>query len=591
MKRQLITTAIQSTWPDKKQPVKFLGDWCLLYSKKKIYESFDYEIYEYHWNDRIKLKNDYKKLSLYYENELNSLVKILNQKHNVKYSIKFWRILIGPWLGYFIHILYDRWSMLKLAVESGEVSSVTIVDRNSSDLIPQDMKDFCSLRSSDDWNEMIFAELLSISFRNNIEIKKVIQIPEKSIKSSLFSKIRTHLSLFKERVLSIIIKPFVSRKEYFFKSTTFSLLTLIKIQIKLGFIPKLWRSKTIPHVKRGRVKRSTPSLDIGDTFEEVLHVMIYRHMPFLYFERYDFLKSLVSQLAWPSEPKAIFTHVGYEQDDLFKQWAAEKVEKGSKFILGQHGGHYGIGLFSFPQDHEVAISDNYLTWGWDDASSLNINKSVFQKPLPKNLKHDPSGKLLIVMYTMPRYMHLLFSAALSSQWLDYYNDQVELITLLPESIRSQSIARTSSNDYDWDLSDRLKSAFRTVSIDDGVKDIKRLIANSRLYVATYNATTYLETLLFNIPTIIFWDPKRWELNEDVIPYFDQLEAVGIFHKCPKSAVNKINTVWDDVDYWWYSDKVQNARASFCSRFANAPENLVDRICMNITQIHQDDHIA
>ena len=587
MKRHLVTTAIQRTWPDKEHPVKFLGEWCLLYSERRKYESFDYETYAYHWNDRVKLKNDYKKLSLFYENSLKIFASILNEKHGVDYSVKYWRILIGPWLGYFTHILYDRWSMLKLAIESGEVGSVTIVDRKSTDLIPQDMHDFCRLRTSDDWNEMIFGELLTISFKNKIDIERITQLPATSIKSSFFDETRNHFNYLIGCVFSFLTRPFVNREEYFFKSTTFSVLTLLKLQIKLGLIPKLWRTKMIPRVSRRDIERPLFSSVAGDSFEEVLHAMVYRHMPFLYVERYDFLSSLVSQLPWPSKPKAIFTHVAYEEDDLFKQWAAEKIEAGSKFVLGQHGGHYGIGLLSFSQDHETAICDNYLTWGWDDASSLNIHRSVFQRPFPKNLRHDSSGELLIVMYTMPRYMHLLFSAALSSQWLDYFKDQVKLIASLSENIRSKSTARMSLNDYGWELGDRLKSTFTTLSIDDGVKDIRKQIASCRLYVATYNATTYLESLAYNIPTIIFWDPNRWELSEDAIPYFSELEAVGIFHKCPKSAAHKINEVWDDVDGWWYSDKVQIARASLCSRFARSPQNVVDEIYMSIIQTSQD----
>ena len=31
---------------------------------------------------------------------------------------------------------------------------------------------------------------------------------------------------------------------------------------------------------------------------------------------------------------------------------------------------------------------------------------------------------------------------------------------------------------------------------------------SKIYVSTYNATTYLEAFAINIPTIIFWNPKH-----------------------------------------------------------------------------------
>ena len=44
-----------------------------------------------------------------------------NEIHNVDHSLRYWRILIGPWLGYFIHILFDRWIMLKRAITEYEI--------------------------------------------------------------------------------------------------------------------------------------------------------------------------------------------------------------------------------------------------------------------------------------------------------------------------------------------------------------------------------------------------------------------------------------------------------------------------------------
>ena len=37
----------------------------------------------------------------------------LNEYHAKDHSTKYWRILVGPWLGYFIQILFDRWFLIK----------------------------------------------------------------------------------------------------------------------------------------------------------------------------------------------------------------------------------------------------------------------------------------------------------------------------------------------------------------------------------------------------------------------------------------------------------------------------------------------
>ena len=42
---------------------------------------------------------------------------------------------------------------------------------------------------------------------------------------------------------------------------------------------------------------------------------------------------------------------------------------------------------------------------------------------------------------------------------------------------------------------------------------------SSLLLATYNATTFLEGFIQNIPTMIFWNPDFWELDESALTIF------------------------------------------------------------------------
>ena len=116
-----------------------------------------------------------------------------------------------------------------------------------------------------------------------------------------------------------------------------------------------------------------------------------------------------------------------------------------------------------------------------------------------------------------------------------------------------------------------------VKLDSGIKNIKTLIGNSRLYISTYNATTYLETLNWNIPTIIFWNSNHWELKEEVRPYFDLLESVGIFHKTPESAAIQVEKIWNNIEQWWHDEKTQVAVNDFCHLFARQLDNSVNEM--------------
>jgi putative transferase (TIGR04331 family) len=86
---------------------------------------------------------------------------------------------------------------------------------------------------------------------------------------------------------------------------------------------------------------------------------------------------------------------------------------------------------------------------------------------------------------------------------------------------------------------------------------------------TYNSTIYYETLVANFPTVIFFDSKLNEIKEEAKVYFNLLESVGIFHNTPESASKFINSIYDEIDKWWFSQDVQSARISFCENLALA----------------------
>jgi putative transferase (TIGR04331 family) len=44
-----------------------------------------------------------------YESTLRELTKKLNAIHEVRFSLRYWRIIVGHLLGYFIQILFNRW--------------------------------------------------------------------------------------------------------------------------------------------------------------------------------------------------------------------------------------------------------------------------------------------------------------------------------------------------------------------------------------------------------------------------------------------------------------------------------------------------
>ena len=100
---------------------------------------------------------------------------------------------------------------------------------------------------------------------------------------------------------------------------------------------------------------------------------------------------------------------------------------------------------------------------------------------------------------------------------------------------------------------------------------------SKIYVSTYNATTYLEAFAINIPTIIFWNPKHWEIRESAKNIFSELERVKIFHSNPESAARHIQNIWSDVDEWWKHDDVQRTLMRFNQKYNRSSSDFLELI--------------
>src|SRR5438105_1323531 len=157
--RFLITTAQECTWRTD-HPVLFLGEWCRLNSRREIWSKLDAQVLPYHWDDRAKLLADYAYLSGLYEQLLDDLTVQLNQLHAVDHSVRYWRILVGPWLGYFVQMLFDRWTSIQQAVSQYELSETIVLSGREDRLVPNDTAEFTRLFVDDAWNHHVYAAVL-----------------------------------------------------------------------------------------------------------------------------------------------------------------------------------------------------------------------------------------------------------------------------------------------------------------------------------------------------------------------------------------------------------------------------------------------
>lgn len=586
MKRFLITTSDTRTW-DKSRPILFLGEWCRLYMRRLDWESLDAEVVPYHWDDRDKYYEDYIYLQNLYEQALQNTSEALNRIHGTDHSLRYWRILIGPWLYTFIHILFDRWTMIKQATSAYEIDGTTILDFPPGSTIP------ASLRTMDhdsvSWNHYLFA--WAIKHQNNIPWKEIPALerclsdstggstgPVRFLQAHARTLLSSALGLFTSSREAMIIDSYLPKSEE------------MKLQILLGQVPKMWKPPQLnafpPNFSlRARLRIR---MDGKEEFHHFLSSMIPEQIPTVHLEGYRNLEKVVARLPWPSKPKVIFTSNLFSFCEVFQAWMAAKAEIGCPVVLGQHGGVIGTAKWLPGGDHQVQVSDRYLSWGWRNgwphvhpaAVFTNVNKPVST--------WNPKGHL--VLLTMPMRMYSYRNSSLPvgpNQSVNFINDQLRFARALNEPIRMTMLFRINKaldNKMHTFYVERWQDAFPDTEIDDSTEPIEFRLRQSRLAVYTYNSTGFLETLGRNIPTVVFWNPTYFELCPDAQPYFDRLKEAGIYHETPESAATHVKQVWNDVAGWWNQAAVQEVRQSFCERYSRMPLRPLHEIKEHLTNV-------
>ena len=586
-KRFLITTALEETFPND-QPLLLLGEWCRPFSKKNQLDNLNVKLLPYHWDDRSKLHRDYLYLDKFYEKLLSELTFTLNDIHGTQHDKRYWRILIGPWLGYFVQIIFDRWSSLNNAIKEYELSGTNIKSFEEDLFIPHNSRHFAEFITSDEWNHFIYSYIIknhtSINYTTKQGTFKIIN--ERSVHQSKFeNKIKEKIKDY----INLILRFAQRDDDIFLINTYLSKKKEIFLSFKLNQIPLFYHHNFLDNlqIKVEKEKRKWKlSGNNNSKFEVFARSIIPKQIPSIYLEGYKLFNKKLSTLSWPSKPKTIFTSSSYHADDLFKLYAAKKTQQGTPLIIGQHGGGIGTHLFGFYEKHQLDISDLYFSWGWIDKSRPNIKSiGLIKGKKSAFIKHENKKIISLIAGAGPGHSYHIWSSPISAtQWLDYFDDQCKFISALNPKIREVLNIRLKQVVKGWEPSyERWRDKFPKISIDNGNSNIEKVFDKSKICIVTYNATTFLETFSINTPTVIFWNPKHWELNESSKIYFNKLKKAGVFHDTPESAARHVNLIWQDVKSWWDSEIVQEAIKSFKDSYAYAPTKTIDKIYSQIRE--------
>lgn len=593
----LATTALDELW-DKSQPILFLGEWCKKNEKRCVWEKLDFDTFSVSYTQE-ETDQIYVYTKQVYEDLLISLSGWLNSIHGVSYSLKYWRILIGPFLLNYIVNVYNKFDYLNKAYKLyPDLSTIGLMEK--SYITPIDTHEFLQIYGeSDSWNLQLFTQLIVLYYKKPITFKCFFsesELPDRSnklnsrpFKRNFFGKIKQKFFFLfvryfgKNIILHLHHLPNLNRK----KSYLMFFLSYFKV-LPISRLP-ISRSKKITDIQLQLLLRDEiTKLPVKDQFTKIILDTLKINMPFNFIELYH-EQSEFSNKSYPYMSAGITTGVEIIGDDIYKFWAAQQVESGVKIIGLQHGGSYWIRPNDCYQILEFEADDYFITWGWSNSENIISNSSI---PVSDALRvykkyniNNRSGNVLWTGTYLRNYFFSMGGYALSRQHYEHHQKRfysklnqevIDKMTLRLHSENSQDFYKYCIENF---------SSCEVVWQNPNKSFLDQLFA-ARIYVGDSLNTTHHFALALNIPTILFLDVKAWGARKESMPYFLALADVGILHDTPEAAANMLNKIFDDPWEWWSKDNVQAARKKFSDEFSKVSDNWLQDYVKSLLLIHR-----
>jgi putative transferase (TIGR04331 family) len=541
--------------------------------------------------NKLQKNNNFSKVILLEKKLFPKFCELLNNYHNVKYSKKFWQILIGIWFRRTLALLLNRINSLDECLKLYKISCSTFFKNNSYSLASLDETSFYQNCNDDRWNNLLYSRI--INFLETDIHKEFIEYEHKSNNFSNFKIKSLNKDILLKReflkkclfIYNKISNKFLKKDDAVIMNSYLPLGVEIKLELALKQIPQLWfyqeRNLKLPiplHDYNKFLRKKLKNKFIHNSecnIENIVSLLIFELLPLCYLEGFKYLQKIASEQPWPDSPKFIFTSNNYTEDEVFKFWTASKVDKGFKYYVGQHGNGYGFPRNLSPQIEEIT-SDKFITWGFQGELPQHIPAFVLKTAGEKNENYSPKGGLLLIEFLLPARYETWDT---DYEFIEYFNDQKKFVLNLDKNPKNKLTIRLHAGChlFKWCEYERWFDFDPSLKLDNGAINIKKLISKNRLIVHSYNSTGLLETLSQNIPTLAFWQKGLDIIENKDIQSFQALVDVGIIHLSAKSAANKVNDIWNDVESWWNQSCIQKERKKFCELYAKTSSNPVGEL--------------
>jgi len=577
-------TACESLWDLKHPSMIFLNEGVQRYSRQNIWKKYSVQLLHSPLQDSYTFKKANSTIKKAVPVFTRLLGMQLNSIHQRRYSQAYWDVLLGSWAVHYITIIYDRYVSIKHIIKTYNNWETILLAYNSFST-PDNFKSFLDdVVNSDVYNHQLYTQIveyLGYGFE-----KKSVDVEFKKAKNPQ----SLHWAGKIKQMVWNCITFILNKSAKWFSSRVLFMDAYIPDKLLLSLFIKS-RGRCIPIKYQGSLRIDSQvdsdmreklryfGESVSDPFITLLIHLLPINMPKAFLEDFQYYEHKV-KIEFPQHPQCIVTSLGLYTNEYSRFWLAQMKERHIPINGVQHGGVYGCAEYQWSEYIEAHNCISFYTWGWKNTVFTEYSHKIhpffmMKHAKKKNVRSNPSGKILLGTTVSFRYLYRLNNV----NYFDmprYFDWQFQFIEALSKSAQSQLVVRLYQLDKGWGIKQKYNDRSPNIALEH-MLDIPFFdsLSQSKLYIADHCSTTFLEALVYNIPTLLFWNPNVETMRDAAKPYFDELVDAGILHYSPESAAKTVNRIQNSVAEWWSDSKRQNAVNHFCHQFARQSDDPIN----------------
>lgn len=530
--------------------------------------AYEGDISSIKWTASPMMENDEldkaaKLCQQYAEIILGRMLSDLNKECGVNYSLRFWRIVLMPWLSTLIQVVYERYVRLLCLLKKhrDETVSIVIVDTTEYRKFIDTLDFMVTVSSDDAFNYWLNSWLLiQMGIPQKWHVSKVLLSCSKPILPTSTSRQRR--GGIKEALKKVYSKCF----QYLPFMSVYGIKPLQAFFLMAAaFLGGLISKRAVANTHENAKEFSCFSDCNMNLFDGVEFKIILEKM------RPEALKLLKIKNHFFWIKTRIYGPVFYYQEAT-KLKLAVLAEKNCNLLEVQHGASYGTAR-SFPLSQSVSYQLNgFITWGWTEHCGMHCKFIPLPSPsmsrLSNSLSSEPNNnENIIFIGTVMRVYSFRLDSYLQPDYLfEYRGNKLKFLDALLDSLVGRVCYRPypqpEANLKDMDF---VRKKYPNIRGVDG--DLMKFCQRASLVVLDHPGTAMHQVLAMNIPIVCFWSPEHFALDESAKPYFERLKSASILFDDPEKAAEHINSIEGNILQWWQHEKTQRARKIWVHQFA------------------------